>query len=260
MIDDRILELINKDIDGTILPAEREMLEEYRQRNPDIDPLAEELRHMVADLDGIRPVDPPPTLRPGVLRALLPTEHAQAQVVRRTSPIREFAARFGRLQLVYAFSGGAVLGALAVVLLMKTGTPATVRPEDAAGSVIAGLPAGALLEQGAVVPISAPGVQGTISTQYFQSIVLFTVKISSNDRLRASYAFDPASTAVRAFQRGSTADNSLGVHGGVLEVQSPGTDAYTVYFDRKSGAPAPIRFTLYSADTQLFDKTLQIGK
>ena len=260
MIDDRILELINKDVDGTILPAEREMLDDYRKRDPEIDPLAEGLRQMVADLDGIQAVEPPPTLAPGVRRALQSAEDVQPQVVRQPSPIREFATRFGRMHLAYAFSGGAVLGALLVALLLKTGAPAPVHAEDAAGAVITGLPAGTRLEQGPVVPISAPGVQGTISTQYIESIVLFTVKISSVDRLRARYSFDPASIDVRAFQRGSTTDNTLGVQGNILEIQSRGTDAYTVYFDRKSTAATPIRFTLYTSDTQVFDRTLSVGR
>ena len=259
MIDDRILELINKDVDGTILPAELAMLDEYRRDNPEINTVASELRQMVSDMEGIQPVEAPQTLRGNVLRAMTPAVSSKPVATGSGSNVREYLSRFGRLHLAYAFSGGAVLGALAVALLLKTGSSVAVPPEDAAGAVIAGLPAGTRLEQGAVLQVSAPGVQGTISAQNARSMTMLNVKISSIDKLRARYSYDPASLGVRAYQRGTDASSGMSVQGSILEVLSGGNDAYTLYFDRKTPNGAPIRVTLYLADTQIFDKTIATG-
>lgn len=258
MIDDRVLELINKDIDGTILPAEREMLDQYRARNPEIDVVADELQQMVSDLEGVPSVESPSSLRGRVMQALQPVEQSKPVAISFAAPLREFLAKFGRLQLAYALTGGAVLGALAVALLMKTDNVTAVPQEDVAGSVIAGLPAGTRLEQGAVMQISAPGVQGTVQTQYAQSLTLLNVKISAIDRLRARFSYDPASLGVRAYQRGTDANGGMSVEGSILEVLSLGNDSYTVYFDRKAPKPTPIRITLYLADTQVFDKSIPV--
>jgi hypothetical protein len=70
MIEQSILELINKDIDSVCTPEESFRLQEFLRTNPEANKLHEDLRLLTVTLQKMPAAEPPRSLKPAILRSL----------------------------------------------------------------------------------------------------------------------------------------------------------------------------------------------
>jgi len=255
MLDERILDLINKDIDGSILPAERAMLDEYRAKNPEVGKMEQELRGVAAALGTVRPVEAPVTLKTRIMQSIGPEPRREPLLRRGVAAVTDFFRAPSGVRVAYAFSFGIVAGIALFAAFANWRNPGSLEPADLTGTLIMGS-SDNTVESGPVVSISGDRVNGAIATQFTKNIAILTVRVSSADNLRAEFTYDPTHLAVRAVQRGSGARADFSVTGNSVEVQSTGADGYTLYFDRKNAISSPVRVTLFSAGTQVFSRDI----
>ncbi len=260
MVDERIVELLNKEIDGVILPAERVILEEYRATNPEVEVMAAELRAVASALADVGQVEAPSTLKGRVMRQLNLQPRQQVPLADRLlSPVWEFFRGASGVRLAYAFSLGLVAGIALFALYIGSRDQQTFQPTDATGALILGSSAGRV-EVGPVVPISSGQIKGAIGTQFTNTLTILNIKLTSPGALHAQVTFDPSVLTVRAIQRGSEGETGLAAHGNTVEIQSSGNDDYTIYFLRKSPAPGPVRVALFAANDLVFERNITVSQ
>ncbi len=259
MIDERILELINKDIDGVPLPAERTILEEYRSKSPELADVERELRAVARALDVVHPAEAPATLKSRVMRSIAPTARRESTARSILAPVIEFFRGTSGVRLAYAFSIGILAGITLFALYDGVRHPGSVEPSDVTGTMIIGS-SGGQVQPGPAVSITGDRVNGSITTQFTQQIAIVTVRITSPEAVRAEFTYNPAQLAVRAVQRGADSRTDLAVSGSTVEVRSAGVDGYTLYFDRKAQGQSPVRVALYSAGNLVFSKNIMAGE
>ena len=96
MDNERIIELINKEIDGTILPAERAVLEQFRSGSAEVQGMSRDFNQIASMLREVKHVDPPSTLKARVMREIAPETAPHYQPlwqVLRTSVVGFFQPR-----------------------------------------------------------------------------------------------------------------------------------------------------------------------
>ncbi len=259
MIDERILELINKDIDGVLSPAERTILDEYRSKSPESADVERELRAVATALDGVMPAEAPATLKSRVMRSITPPAHRESAARSILSPVINFFRGTSGVRLAYAFSIGIVAGITLFALYDGVRHPGSVEPADVTGTMIIGS-SGGQIQPGPAVPITGDRVNGSIGTRFTRQLAIVDVRITSPDAVRAEFTYDPTQLTVRAVQRGADSRTDLAVSGSTVEVRSAGVDGYTLYFDRKGQDQSPVRVALYSAGNLVFSKNIMAGE
>ena len=83
MVSVRDQELVQRAIDGDLSPEDRTRFQALLDRDPEVRKLHDELRAAFAALASVRPLEPPATLRPAVMRAI-----ATAPAPVRANPLR----------------------------------------------------------------------------------------------------------------------------------------------------------------------------
>jgi hypothetical protein len=135
MIDNRIAELINCDLDGTISKSEKEELENALRENEEANGLYVKMTTLAEKLRAVEAVEPPPELKENIM-GMLPDK--QPQPVKRTSIIRDVFSQISdvpKLQLAGSFSFGF---AAALVLMMVFIAPQrgnVVSPGETIGTI-----------------------------------------------------------------------------------------------------------------------------
>ena len=255
MLDERILDLINKEIDGVIAPAEQAMLDGYRAQNPEVAVMESELRAVALALGEVRAVEAPVSLKARVMRSILPQPRHESAARRILTPVLDFFRAPSGLKVAYAFSFGIVAGIALFALYASVRSPGSVDTADLTGTMIIGGSAGSV-EVGPVVALTGDGVSGSIETQFAHSLAILKVNVSSSDNIRAEFTYDPSLLAVRAIQRGTDARTDLAVSGNKVEVRSVGNDGFTLYLDRKSPVASPVRVALYAGEKLVYTRDI----
>lgn len=137
MIDNRITELINCDLDGTISTIEKEELEKALLENDDAKGLYVKMTTLAEKLRAVEAVEPPPELKENIM-SMLPDK--QPQTPKRTSiiSIREFFSRLSdvpRLQLAGSFSFGFAAALVLMMVFIASERGNVVSPDETIGTI-----------------------------------------------------------------------------------------------------------------------------
>src|SRR3974377_2271828 len=110
MLDEKILELIHKEIDGVILPGERTVLDACRATNPEVAETERDLRIVASALGSVQPVEAPATLKSRVMNSISPSPRREPAYRRIAAPFFDvFRGRPG-FRAAHAFSLGLIAG------------------------------------------------------------------------------------------------------------------------------------------------------
>ncbi len=259
MVDERIQELINKAVDGTITPAEQVMLEEYRAGNQEVAELLEETRSLSALLGSVHAAQPPAGLKASVMREI---EAVARPAARRHnafswSGIRELFVSPMFPRMAYAFAGGIALGMILLVAIVSRESIPTLNERELTGTIVPGLDL-SRLERGVDLAIAVPEIQGAIQTQCSGPITLMNLRISGSQPVATKISFDGSLVSVKAVRKGDAPDEVLSVLPGVVEVKSTGTDDYTVVFASRGTAVAQARVSMYIGGSLVYEKQVPL--
>jgi hypothetical protein len=175
MLDDRMLELLNAEIDGVLSAADRAELSRRLLSEPDSRAARDELCRACAELDSLTPTEPPADLRERILAAL---PQSTAGASRGGQPSRRFLSSASTLRYAAAVVGAVLVGTLA---FQANRSVNGVDAEQAAGTM-ADPPATALTGEGRM-RVDASQVRGTITL------------VPTGQHLDVRFDFDPAQPA-----------------------------------------------------------------
>jgi hypothetical protein len=257
MVDERIQELINKAVDGTITAAEQVMLEEYRAGNPEVAEVLEETRYLSTLLGSVQPAVPPVGLKAAVMREIGASAPSRQKRSWFLSGIRELVAAPMFPRMAYAFAGGIALGMILLVAIVSRESIPTVNERELTGTIVPGLDL-SRLERGAEFAITTPNLQGAIQTQISSPVTLMNFRLTASEPVIAKITFDPGAVAVKGVRKGDAPDEVLTILPGVVEVKSTGTDDYTLVFSSHAAAVQQARVSMYIGGSLVYEKNVSL--
>src|SRR4030043_305357 len=120
MVDKKILQWIQKAVDGALSPLERRRLEHHLNRDEEAKRYYQEMMKLSRSLENIHPLEPPEGLRERVIDNINPGSIQVKSIKPEHSKLREFFA-LRNLRPALAFAAGAAV-MLVIVLVMQSVT------------------------------------------------------------------------------------------------------------------------------------------
>ncbi len=184
----KYLELIHKEIDGIITPAEKKKLENAARKDPDLTRLQKELRNTAEILKQVPVMEPSPNLKKKIIHAIdfsrySPRSEGDDWLSKITNWITT-----PRLRLAYAVGAGMVMGI--VISLLLIGNPFSNQPipiSELYGTIGINENNFQTLKE---LTIDLEGIQGAIVLNSFQDMVWFEVNIETNQSSEIQFTYD----------------------------------------------------------------------
>ncbi len=252
MTDDVIVDLINKEIDGDILPIETQRLRERLASDPLAQELHDELHAATRILATLKEVDPPPTLKPSVFRAIQAMAEKES---RKTSKEQAFASLWETVRqhltpnYAYAFTGGLATGAIVLALIFNAFNMPPFDESHASGTM-------ALTAES--VTVNLDKVHGTIVADHSNGTKSLNLNLSSQEDILIRVAFDPRAIHIdniKPFEKSST---KLTIRDGEIEVQGNGSIECRIAFESASEPTPPVHVSLMSSGKSIYEKNINI--
>jgi len=224
MLEQRILELINAEIDGELRPDEQSELDGVLESSAEARAMRAELRKLANVMDGMPERAPPADLTDRILEQVrLPSRR----------PSFSLAGVLSSLQP--APIGAAFAAGLLVAVgfyEMSPGHRSAVDPASIVGTMVAN-PQGQVGEYSDRLAITAPGVAGTVSLGATGNLQVLSFELDSADPAEIEIALSEAGLSFGGIARLSAdsdaADESYEVSGGTLRVVNQGHQAFSVF-------------------------------
>jgi hypothetical protein len=182
------IELIQKEIDGLITPAEKKILVDALGRDPELSQLHKELRYTAEILKKVPAVEPTPELKKKIIQAIdfsryTPKAESMAWLSRLTNWITT-----PPLRLAYATAAGIVLGFLISLLVIKN--PSSYQPiplSELYGTI-------GISDKNFITlnefTINQEGINGFVKVNSYQDMVWIEVNVIADQSTEIHFSYD----------------------------------------------------------------------
>jgi hypothetical protein len=247
MVDDRFIELVQRELDGVLSGSEEEELRRYLDSAGDARQYREELRAAVQHVAALPVVAPPPQLKSEILRAV--RRRGAAQPIRsslRTRLARAFESRVA-FNYVYAFSAGVILGVALYGLVARLEQPVP-SASDVSGALLPRAVTGTsvLTEE---LQIDTLGMTALIRVREMDGMHLADLTLRSGSPVRAVVDFNAGALCLSGFSQTRQSPETIRVGDSRIEIGTTGPNDLAFLFEARSpGQPLPpISVTLLSS-------------
>lgn len=227
MVEQAYLELIHKEIDGVITPAEKSRLANYLKANPEARKVHRELTGLARALDELPALDPPPGLKSGILGRIAAGNNRTQR-----------SGDAGRWRLAYGFAAGLAAGLL---LLALAGDffqgETTLNIADLQGTLVISESPG----EGAIAahPLEAPGVSGELRLRHTADTGILALDISAAAETAITLRYDDDTLQLSGFIAREGGVAALDNHDGRIRFRHQGSNRYSLIFRKLSAADPP---------------------
>ncbi len=241
----RYAELIHKEIDGIITPAERKVLQEALKKDPDLQRLQTELKQ-TSDLLGTVPqVDPPPHLKERILGSIpFKRPMIESQV---PSWMTRFWGSFSGtgLRPAYILITGIMAGIILTTLYFLTVTV----PTDIPGSGVYGTIGlnDKTYTAREVLPVNVTGIQGQIAMNMNQDLVWVEIQLELNSQQICISTISRIGSSFHSVHPVEWGKLQLAQENNLLQFAWEQTSHFFIIFLKTSSELSPISIELYQA-------------
>lgn len=253
MVDEKYIELINKEIDGANSAAVQAELQAYLVDHEEAQQLLSDLQKLALMLDRVPEVDPPEGLRSRILAA----SPMRQRNTKRQWHTRVAISRYFNLRPAwgYKIAGGFVLAILILVIVifdksildLSDLTGSLVSRDSQEGFRIAGQ-----------LAIDSKDVDGFIVVRISNAALSVDIDLIAPNSITFRVEFDSVAIGFAAFEPLADFTGDLDVGEGNLKLTSAGAIKTTMIFDRKTHGAPPLTFKIYSntLKTWLYEKKI----
>lgn len=260
MTDEKMMELLNREIDGLNSPQESAELRAYLESHPDARMLYNDLITITSSLSRVREVDPPATLKSNIL-ASIPSEMSAAR--RRSSIVGrlfDFIDLRPSFQFAYGIAAGLILGV--TIYSLVGGNDATISlmdPSSVSGTILND--SANPLTAGASYKVSLPehGASATLQAKYSKHLALVEVGIQTEHELNLVFLFNSQELQFKGYSQSRPVPGSMKLTQSSFQMTIESENRYILAFDRRSQAPSDVTFMIMDSGKQLFEKKLVLG-
>jgi hypothetical protein len=262
MLEQRVLNLINAEIDGELAPMERAELESALRSSAEARAMQAELRKLASAMEAMPEQEPPADLMRRILGQIkLPPRRSTA--VSRFS-IAGMLASFRPAQAGLAFAAGLLLTVSVYEATSRSGEKVDL--SQVVGTMVAN-PAGTATQQTDNLSIWAPGLSGTVSLSALGEFMLLNFDLESAQETEILVGLAETGFGFGGIAHTSAAgvavDESYEVSGGTLRVVNPGSHPFVVFL-RRPGADAPgaeaIAIEVMRAGERVFEGSVRVER
>lgn len=261
MVNDKIIDLIHRDLDGTISDSDREALQKHLKADEEARRMHADLAQMHRTLADMPRVEPPPAIRDHVLRQIGP----RWKSVRQASPRRGLSEVFGsiierfRVQPAIPFAVGIVAGALLLIPIAgQIGDGNGITGSQVAGTIIWDGPEPELESVG-TREFNTGAVRGTLSTSRTDgAVVAELVVIASGDPVNIEFTYDPWDVAFQGIASLRKPASYVSADGDLVRLTHSGENLYRLAFADYPDKIATINVKI-SSDRVLWEGSIRTG-
>jgi len=245
MLDKSLTDLINCKIDGALTSEEEVRLARRVTADPDAKSLLDDLSHQGILVQGMGDVEPPPSLKPSIMRAIARPALRPGRSWIAGSFAQFFSTR-RRVQYAFAFSGGVVAGMFILAVGLGILRVGTHEESDAAGTSLieSTTPGFKPIEERT---IAFGELQGKISTASGRGEHQITLQLKGPEDTRVLLALHPETVSVAGIESLDGGPGEYTILPGGIELR--GRLAYRLVL---RGA-ASFRMTVSSAGRNAYD-------
>jgi len=254
-----VIDLIHKDLDGVNPRDDSARLKRHLAENPQAHQLYNELEELSRTLAVVEEVDPPPTLKPAVFRALHQSAQPPAQRGGVVEALRTLLQPRGALRYAYAFSFGLLVGLLIHVLYSSDYSLDSFDTSKVSGTLILSEPAGSF-ENGEPIHQNLGHAQVEITPKWSPSVQAIDLHLTSEEPVTAVIEVDPNNTDVRAVRQFAGPTDRLVIRDAAIEVHSAGNTLYTFFMTPKASEITPVQVRILDAGTLLYETSVSLGR
>jgi len=263
MVEPKIRELINRDVDGVLGSEEHARLHRSLRRNAPARKLHKDLMNLTTALGSVRTVDPPVHLA-NRIRAAVYADDAPVAAVRpantrwRSSLLRilhpSTTLRYG-----YLFAGGLVAGFLLFFIALDGESAKAIGDSDLTGTLVLHGPAPGF-SSGDFFEISSEAAKGSVETQCSPGFCLIRISLEDTGGVLATLTTNPSAVRLEAVRPFDDPGARLSVRDGEIALQTVQGGRLVVLYAAKGGALSPAHLTLNSSGRTVFDRTISMVK
>ena len=254
MVEERYIDMMQAEIDGLLSEEDARELRRYLDTHGEANQYYEELRGSVRALSSLPQVDPPPSLKSDIMRAIRRAQPQRRSVRDRIREIFESRVAFN---YVYALSAGIVIGVALYGMIagLDKGGPSS---SDVSGSLVLTPPAAAY-QRVDEQPIDTLGITGMIRTRSFEKSHIAECVLQSGEQVRGVIEFEPRALCLAGFSQTEGTPEEIGVEQNRIVLTSTGSNSYLFLFESRldSTAAQVLRVTL-TTPRGMVQRTVQL--
>jgi hypothetical protein len=250
--------LLQQELDGENSPEESSLLAQELASNPAVRRRLEEMKSVVRVLGYVRDVDPPPTLKPSIFRAL----EARREL---PHPGRLWVERFldilspkpvVRYGLILA--AGMAVGILGFAAVSAYLMPAHWNPADLSGALAISHATPGFVA-GPAVQISVEGIRGSVAAELSGDQCLLHVDLQANRPVGLILKFDPAALQIQESRNLRNVGGTLLVGKGEVRLQCAGKSGCTLLMAHEPGREGAVDIAVETAGRVDFEQRLTLS-
>lgn len=252
-MDDRFIDLINRELDGDLSDSEIKRLKGYLSQDSEGAELRENLRKLSLILGAVPPQEPPAYLKHRIMEAVCAVKKQSAPNRSIVGEILSvFRVRFSP-PLAYSFATGAVIGILILGSLVTLGNgDFRLDPSDLRGAILEGQkPAVEIIQP--TYPINFQGVTGNVKAGIGNGLATIEISIVSQKALKIDLRFPEnlisfAAVTQSSIVSGEAKSSDFQISANSVRIDHLGENNYLIVFHRTSESPATISLAISSVD------------
>lgn len=252
MIEDGTRELINRAIDGECSAEESLMLQSILRSNAEARKLHAELLAMVGGMAAMAPVEPPSTLKPGIMRAL--------DERRAPRPMRARHSWLEALSLrpVLAFAGGAVAGIAIFVLASGIVGSRGTDTQDFVGSLILHGSTDVTFRPANVLELTRGVSSAVLETRLAEGLAIVRIRVESPEGVAGTVRFDPALLHIEAVQPLGSGQPGMTIRENELVFDKISAGGVAILYSLKPGSTGTLHLTLLAGEETIFNDSVSL--
>ncbi len=256
MIEEKYLELINREIDHMISPRQSKKLRKYLKHNPDAQRYYADLLVISKEFSQVKIVEPPQNLKKNIVNALPVgkyTKYERQNVFQRYFETLLFG---NKPRYAYVFSAGLITGIIVIsllfIILYKNNS---VNIPDLYGAIGANSTA-KVFHTSDELTIDEESVKGDVRLSYSDKEIFIDATIRTTQDVNVTLKFNENDVNFREFKKSNNFSNDLIVKSNPLQFTCNGTNHYLIALGRITSNLSPVYLKIYSSGSIVYAYTL----
>jgi hypothetical protein len=264
MIDERLKELMNAEVDGENSPEASAELRRILETSAEARAYYDDLVELGRKFGEAREVEPPATLRSEILAATSrrPAAAHHRATARRMRTANRRATLAGGLRdllsprLACAFAAGAVAGAVILAVVTGAGTDTDALDPNALRGTLAAWEPPSEIDAGECLRFDVPSGSGSGCVSYASTDIWAELHLDTVDETEVVFLHD-GDVRFDRFRVVEAGDHSVSVTDGRATLTHSGLGDYVILFEDRDEWLSPLSVEVYSAGELQFEKQIQ---
>jgi hypothetical protein len=254
MLDQKIIEWIEKEIEGTIRPDEKHKLHSYLKENPEASAYYKDQILMADLLDNVQEVEPPPNLRDRILDAVDMSRYAA-----KGKRMRFRSSSYGKMKLnprlALAFGLGLIIGVL-IPMFIKWGESQDYRLNRINFIGTVGVQGSGNFIELERTPIDEPGIEGYFSISQWEHMIACEIHLNSMEEVELLLRFSPPLVKFYGSKPHPETTSILENGNDYVKVQGVEEIRYLLFLQKKIETGTPIEITITQMGRELVNQSV----